>query len=287
MNYRHAFHAGNFADVFKHVLVLRLWRALQRKDKGLLYLDTHAGRGSYDLLAPPPGGTGRAPEWPGGIGRLWPAGDLPEPLAEYVALVREFNRRSGVEASRLRYYPGSPCLAAMVRRPQDRLALWEQQPGEVRVLRHRLARRARVSITCGDGYRALRASLPSLERRALVFIDPPFEAPDEFDAVQRALGEGLERLVTGVYAVWYPVTKRAKVDAFRNALRAHGLPPTFWVELAVTEAPEVRMKGCGLLVINPPWRFADEVERLVPVLVAKLGLDGGAAGTTGWLTPDA
>lgn len=288
MNYRHAFHAGNFADVFKHALLVRLLRALQRKEKGFLYLDTHAGRGAYDLLARPtgPAPVERSPEWPGGIGRLWNTADLPEPLADYVALVREFNRGSGAGETRLRHYPGSPWLAALVRRPQDRLALWEQQPGETRVLCRRLGRKRRITITAGDGYGALRATLPPAERRALVFIDPPFEAPDEFDCVRRALGEGMERFATGVYAVWYPVTKRAKVETFQACLQAAGLPATYWAELAVTDAPDVRMKGCGLLVINPPWKFAEDVDALLPSLASTLGVDAGATGRSGWLTPE-
>ena len=218
MNYRHSFHAGNYGDVFKHTLLVLLLRALQRKEKGFLYLDTHAGRGAYDLRAAP-GRVARRPEWPQGIGRLWGTADLPPPLADYVALVRDFDRRAGAGGERPRLYPGSPWLAALVRRPQDRLALWEQQPGEARALRANLARRPRVAVTCGDGYRALRALLPPPERRALVLIDPPFEAPDEFDAILAALREGLQRLPGGVYAVWYPVTERARADAVHAALR--------------------------------------------------------------------
>ena len=286
MNYRHSFHAGNYGYVFKHTLLVLLLRVLQRKEKGFLYLDTHAGRGAYDLRAAP-GRVERPPEWPQGIGRLWGTADLPPPLADYVALVRDFDRRAGAGGERPRLYPGSPWLAALVRRPQDRLALWEQQPGEARALRAALGRRPRVAVTCGDGYRALRALLPPPERRALVLIDPPFEAPDEFDAILAALREGLQRLPGGVYAVWYPVTERARADAFHAALRNRRPAPALWAELAVSANPEVRMKGCGLVVINPPWRFAEAVQLLLPALAGILRADAGAAGRMAWLVPEA
>lgn len=287
MNYRHAYHAGNYGDVFKHSVLVLLLRALQRKEKGFLYLDTHAGRGAYDLrVAPAPARTGREPEWPEGIGRLWAATGLPRALADYVALVRAFNERGGAGDAGLRFYPGSPWLAALARRPQDRLVLWERQPAEVRALRRQFARARRVAVECGDGYTAPRAVLPPPERRALVLLDPPFESPDEFGAILRALREGLQRFPSGVYAVWYPVTERARVAAFQAALRALRPPPTLGVELAVTADPRVRMKGCGLLIINPPWRLADELQPLLPALAQRLGVDSGAAARCTWLVPE-
>ena len=285
VNYRHAFHAGNYGDVFKHTLLVMLLRALQRKAKGFLYLDTHAGRGAYDLGAAP-GRADRPPEWPQGIGRLWNAADLAPPLADYVALVRAFDRRAGAGGDRPWIYPGSPWLAALVQRPQDRLALWEQQPAEARVLRTELARRPRVAVSTGNGYGALRALLPPPERRALVLIDPPFETQDEFDAILEALHEGWQRFPSGVYAVWYPMTERARADAFHAALRRRATAPTLWAELTVSADSQVRMKGCGLVVINPPWRFAEELQPLLPALADSLGVDAGAAGRMAWLVPE-
>ncbi len=287
MNYRHAYHAGNYADVFKHVCLVQLLRALQRKEKGFLYLDTHAGRGAYDLGGRPAGpASARLPEWPGGIGRLWAATDLPPALADYVALVRQFNERGGGTPDGPRWYPGSPWLAALVRRPQDRLALWEQQPQEAAALRDSFARRRRVAVEQGDGYAALRAVLPPPERRALVLIDPPFEDQNEFEAIRAALGEGLRRFRDGVYAVWHPVTDRAQADDFRAGLAWLRPPPTLWAELAVTADPQVRMKACGLVVINPPWRLYDDLAPLLPVLARRLGLDRGAAARCGWIVPE-
>ena len=211
---------------------------------------------------------------------------LPRALADYVALVRAFNERGGAADAGLRFYPGSPWLAALARRPQDRLVLWEQQPAEVRALRRQFARARRVAVECGDGYAAPRAALPPPERRALVLLDPPFESPDEFGAILRALREGLQRFPSGVYAVWYPVTERARVTAFQTALRALRPPPTLTVELAVTADPQVRMKGCGLLIINPPWRVADELQPVLPALAQRLGVDSGAAARCAWLVPE-
>jgi 23S rRNA (adenine2030-N6)-methyltransferase len=279
MNYRHAFHAGNYGDVFKHVLLLRLLRAQQRKEKGSLYLDTHAGRGAYDLGLPPvPGRKDRPPEWPQGVGRLWAGTDLPPALDEYLTLVRNFNEQNGAGPGVLRFYPGSPWFAALVQRPQDRLAFWEVQTDEANALRSEFARWPRTAVECADGYGALRATLPPQERRAVVLIDPPFEQPDEFGAISAALR---------VYAVWYPVTERARAEVFRASLRAFALPPTLWAELAVTADPQVRMKGCGLLILNPPWRFADELPALLPVLAGKLGADAGAVARWEWLVPEA
>ena len=289
MNYRHAFHAGNYADVFKHVLLLQLLRALQRKEKGFLYLDTHAGSGTYDLLvasAPVPSRVDRRPEWPDGIGRLWQAMGLPPALEDYVGLVREFARHRGVAGEQPRFYPGSPWIAALVSRPQDRLMFWEQQPAEAAVLRDDFARRRRTAVECGDGYGALRAALPPAERRVLVLIDPPFEDQGEFDAILAALCEGMRRFPSGVYAVWHPVTERASGEAFRAALREAMRQPTVWAELAVTADPQVRMKGCGLLVINPPWGFAEQLPPVLTVLAERLAIDAGATSRWAWLVPE-
>ena len=199
MNYRHQFHAGNFADVMKHALLVQLMRAMQKKEKGFLLLDTHAGRGRYDLAAAATGDSlARKPEWPDGIGRLASCADLPDGLAEYAALVREFDRRAGNSAEVPRYYPGSPMLAQALARPQDRLVFCEKQPAECARLREEFQFSPGTEVRETDGYAAIRALLPPPERRALVLIDPPFEAQDEFAQIGRSLGEGLRRFVSGV-----------------------------------------------------------------------------------------
>ncbi|MEI7551161.1 MAG: 23S rRNA (adenine(2030)-N(6))-methyltransferase RlmJ [Verrucomicrobiota bacterium] len=288
MNYRHHFHAGNFADVMKHALLGRLLTALQRKEKGFLYLDTHAGRGGYDLTVAAQGDTlARAPEYPQGIGRLWARPDLPEGLAEYVALVRKFAEQKGAPDDTLRYYPGSPWIAQLLARPQDRLVFCEKQPDERERLDLEFGRAARVQVSALDGYGAPRALLPPPERRALVLIDPPFEAQDEFARVARAVAEGLRRLPSAVYAIWYPLTERARVDAFFAELLALPLPPTLELELTVAgEQSALKMKGCGLVVINPPWQFDGEARRMLDWLAGALAQEPGGRAKSRWLVPE-
>ena len=288
MNYRHHFHAGNFADVMKHALLVRLVRALQKKEKGFLYLDTHAGRGAYDLTAAAAGDTlARRAEWPDGVGRLAARGDWPEAVAEYLALVRTFDasRRSGAAPDgALKYYPGSPWLVRELARPQDRLALCEKQPGECAALREEMQLAMRTTVQETDGYGAVRALLPPPERRALVLIDPPFEGQQEFAQVVGALREGLRRLPGGVFAVWYPLTERARVDDFFAELAALRPPPTLAAELAIAgEGAPLKLKGCGLVVINPPWQFDREAEPMLEYFGRVLAQAPGGGGRVRWL----
>ena len=295
MNYRHQFHAGNFADVMKHVLLGQLVRALQKKAKGFLVLDTHAGRGRYDLEAAATvrrahGGPGdslaRKPEWPDGIGRLAAREDLPAAVANYVALVREFDRRAGNIDGALRFYPGSPWLASAQARPQERLVFCEKHPAECAALRAEFLFQSSpgAEVREMDGYTAVRAMLPPPERRALVLIDPPFEAQDEFAQIAAALGEGLRRLPGGVFAVWYPLTERARVEEFFSAVRALSPPPTLAAELMIaSERAAMKMKGCGLLVINPPWQFDAEAAAVLAFLGEALAQAPGGGGRVDWV----
>jgi 23S rRNA (adenine2030-N6)-methyltransferase len=288
MNYRHHFHAGNFADVMKHALLVRLVRALQKKEKGLLYLDTHAGRGGYDLAAAATGDAlARVPEWPDGIGRLATRRDLPEALADYATLVRDFDRRAGNAGETPRFYPGSPWIARLLARMQDRLVLVERQPAECAALRDEFQFSPQTTVQEMDGYVAVRAVLPPPERRALVLIDPPFEAQDEFAQIGAALGEGLRRFSSGVFAVWYPLTERARVDEFFAALRALKPPPSLAAELTIAgEQVAMKMRGCGLVVINPPWQFDREAEAMLAFLGEALAQAPGGGGTMRWLVPE-
>lgn len=288
MNYRHRFHAGNFADVTKHALLVALVRALQRKEKGFLYLDTHAGAGRYDLAAAAQGDTlARKPEWPEGIGRLWTTAGLGAELAEYVDVVRRFDRESGGDGGPPRYYPGSPWIVQALARPQDRLAVCELHPEEFAQLAEGLRRAPRVSVHPMDGYTAVRAMLPPAERRALVLIDPPFEEQAEFARITEAVRSGLERLPAGVFAIWYPLTVRARVDAFLDALAGLALPPTLVLELAVAgDDSPLKMRGCGLVVINPPWQFDATARPMLRELAAYLQQGDGAGARVEWLVPE-
>jgi 23S rRNA (adenine2030-N6)-methyltransferase len=288
MNYRHHFHAGNFADVIKHALLLRLVAAMQRKPRGFLYLDTHAGRGSYDLSWADRGDSlARRPEWPQGIGRLWSEGDLPELLADYVAAIRLYDQRQGNLAPEPRFYPGSPLLVSEGMRPQDRMALCERHPEEAAALQAAVGRLDRCSVQTMDGYVAMRAMLPPVEKRALVLIDPPFESEREFADIVRAVREGLERLPGAVIAIWYPLTQRARVDAFSAQLSQLKLPPTAVAELMIAgEDSTLKMWGCGMVLINPPWQFETEAEPAMKVLGQLLAQDSGASGRFWWLVPE-
>ena len=290
MNYRHHFHAGNFADVVKHALFVRLLLALQRKEKGFLYLDTHAGRGRYDLEKASAGDSlARQPEWPDGIGRLWarPPAEILSGLVEYVDLVRTFDRRFGNLDAAPRFYPGSPWIARTLSRTVDRLALCEQHAGEFAALRSEFIRQPRVSLHAMDGYGAMRAMLPPPERRALVLIDPPFEAQDEFARIADALRDGVSRFSSGVFVVWYPLTARARVDEFLAAVRAQRPGPALAVEVMIAgEAAALKMKGCGLLVINPPWGFESEAKAIAGFLAKALAQAPGAAGRLDWIVPE-
>jgi 23S rRNA (adenine2030-N6)-methyltransferase len=287
MNYRHLYHAGNFADVFKHVLLIQLVRAMQRKEKGFLYLDTHAGRGGYDLDATTtlPDGRERAPEWPAGIGRIW--GESSGPLAAYFSLVLQFNLERGGTGDGPRHYPGSPWVACRLARQVDRLAFCELREDDAEALDLDFGGEPNVSVHQMDGYTALRAMLPPREKRALVLIDPSFENSAEFADIQGGLREALRRFPGGVYAVWYPLTDRARSDWFQRDLRALGLPPTLVVELQIAgDSSAARMIGCGLLILNPPWQIETEIRLLLPELRERLKLGAGAAARIHWLVPE-
>ncbi len=294
MNYRHQYHAGNFADVLKHTLLVALLRGLQRKEKGLLVLDTHAGRGRYDLDAASRGDSlERRPEWPEGIGRLWAAHTAPAAVTDYLARVRAFDaqqRKAGgtpeMEAGP-RYYPGSPCLLQTLLRAQDRMVLCELHPEEHAALRRELDFEMRARIELLDGYTGIRAALPPPERRALVLIDPPYEDAREYAHLLTALQDGLRRLPGGTFAVWYPLTERARIDRFLHELLALKLPPTWTAELTIAGPfSPIRLKGCGLLVVNPPWQLDREVAAWLPWLAETLAQEPGGAGVLNWLVPE-
>jgi 23S rRNA (adenine2030-N6)-methyltransferase len=309
VNYRHHYHAGNFADVIKHVLLVQLLRALQKKETGFLYLDTHAGMGRYDLAKEARGATlERKPEWPDGIGRLWGRSDLPAELADYLSLVRDFDPpprgpTHGTEikpsapattkapaassAQGPRYYPGSPSLARLIARPQDRLVLCEKHPEEFGELREEFQYSPGTSVYELDGYTALKAMLPPLEKRALVLIDPPFEAQNEWAQIVAGLAGGLRRFPSGVFAIWYPLTERARVEDFLEELRTLKLPPTYVAEVAIAgERSAIKMRGCGLVVLNPPWQFDRMADGVATYLAEALAQAPGGGASTRWLVPE-
>jgi 23S rRNA (adenine2030-N6)-methyltransferase len=269
MNYRHAYHAGNFADVLKHATLALILGHLKSKDKPFCVVDTHAGSGHYDLHADQADRTG---EWRNGIGRLWGQAGLPPELAAYIAAIRRLNR-AGVGG--LRWYPGSPRLVRILMRPDDRLIATELHPVEAQLLQREFAGDAQVIVKRMDGYQALKAFLPPAERRGLVLIDPPFEETNEFERLVRGFTEAHRRWAQGIFAMWYPIKDTAPVRAFHEAMIATGTRRILAVELMLRPAVYAdRLNGTGLLLVNPPFTLADDLRRLVPYLAGLLGDDG-------------
>jgi len=268
LSYRHGFHAGNHADVLKHIALVALLRILVRKDKPLVVVDTHAGAGLYSLEQ---GFAVRNAEFRNGIAALWERSDLPEPVADYLDQVRAVNA-DGV----LRQYPGSPRIALGVLRPQDRLRLFELHSTEGLILAQQFAQVGRrVTVTAGDGFAGLKAVLPPPSRRGLVLIDPSYELASDYRAVVTALRDGMQRFATGTYVVWYPLLQRREsVDTPDKLRRAVGAD---WLDIALqVKAPSpdgLGLHGSGLFVVNPPWKFSEQMRGIMPWLSRALAQD--------------
>ncbi len=267
MNYRHGFHAGNFADVLKHLALCELLRLLTAKDKKLFVLDTHAGSGGYDLGGPL---AQRTREAEVGIERLMGASrtGMPAALARYLAAVSAYDRKFGPSAGGLRHYPGSPRLVRAGLRAGDRFVACELHPQDTLALKREFAGDRAVDVRDEDGYHALKALLPPVERRGLVLIDPPFEAADEFDKLTRALRQGLRRFAIGCYAIWYPIKDEAAVESF---VQTFGGLKALRMELRVPSAAPGKLGACGVLVINPPWKFEEAMREALPWAANHLG----------------
>ena len=278
LSYRHGFHAGNFADVFKHVLLLRLIEALRRKDKPFCVLDTHAGAGRYDLDSLP---AQKNREFAGGIGRLWDRHGLSAELTAYVEQVRALNPNG-----RLRYYPGSPRFARSLLRPGDRLLLSELHSSEYPTLKAEFAGDRQVAVHHSDGYDALKALLPPQERRGLVLLDPSYELKNEFDRLSDAVRTIHRRWAGGIIAIWYPILDRSFSLRWQKTLQDLEIPAILCVELGLYPYDAPRgMNGCGMIVINPPWRFDEALEPLLAELLEALRSDGQGQTRLEWLTP--
>ncbi len=271
------------------MLLGALFRGLQRKENGFLYLDTHAGRGKYDLHSSNWGQSSpRMAEHPNGWGRLEEARlNVPQLVEDYCDAVRGFDRRCGNLDGKLRFYPGSPWLALQWMRPQDRLALCELNRSEYEALAKELEGRRRVSVHHLDGYVAVRAFLPPKERRALVFADPPFESPEEWVDLAQCVREVLQRMPDATIAMWYPITERAGVEQFVGEIVRMQPPPAWTARVTVRgEGMDPGMRGCGMLVVNPPWRLDEELRPVVIWLAEQLAQASGAQGSLTWLVPE-
>lgn len=249
MNYRHAYHAGNFADVHKHLTLLALIEVLQRKDTPILVMDTHAGAGLYSLRG---GDAARTGEWREGIGRIFAEAKAPAAVCNYMAQVRALNA-DGI----LRLYPGSPVLAANVLRKQDRLILCELEPGTHALLKTALKGGQGIAIHQRDGWEALKALLPPKDiKRGLVLIDPPYEVNGEYERLADALVSTHKRWRQGVLVGWFPIKARPIIDRLLRQLRAAGLPDLLYSELCI-HAPTTgtRLNGSGMVIVNAPWKL--------------------------------
>jgi 23S rRNA (adenine2030-N6)-methyltransferase len=267
LSYRHSFHAGNFADVLKHLVEVRVLRYLLQKDKPLFYLDTHAGAGGYRL------GTAhadKAQEFENGIGRLWQRDDLPEVVADYVALVRSFN-----QDKKLTRYPGSPWFAQQLLRAGDRMMLHELHPADFALLQKNFGDDRRCRMRCEDGFQACLALLPPAERRGLVLLDPPYELKEDYQRVVDTLLGAHQRFATGTYALWYPVVERRRIDRLEKALIASGMRRILLLELGISnDHPGYGMTASGMIIINPPFSLATEMAPALDYLATQLGEAG-------------
>ena len=292
MNYRHAFHAGNFADVVKHATLVRILVHLCGKPAPFRVIDTHAGGGRYDLFGPE---AMRGAEWRDGIGRVYgaPLDPAVQPLlAPYLAIVTACN-----PTDRLGVYPGSPAIVRSFLRAQDRLVACELEPGAAAVLKHNFGHDRRIKMLALDGWTALNAGVPPKERRGLVLIDPPYEDAGDFPGLVRHLQAAHRKWASGIYLLWYPIKQRQRHEALLRELRRSGIANILSAELSVAPAqvsgqkPALgssedpgRLAGCGLVVVNPPWTLERELELMLPPLAAILsGAGGGGEAHVMWL----
>ena len=281
MNYRHVYHAGNFADVFKHAVLMLIARHLRAKDKPSFLLDTHAGVGRYDLRSEEAQKTG---EYRDGIGRLLNVPSLPPELTEYVATVAALNGVRQLSLKGLLVYPGSPRILRAAMGPVDRMVAVDLHPADANRLALEFSGDRQVTVHHMDGYRALKAFLPPVERRGMVIVDPPFEQTDEFDHLAAGLRQAHRRWATGVYALWYPIKGRRPVDGFHDDVIGSGIRRIMVAELMIRSGddPE-RLNGCGLLIVNPPWRLMEQTQALLAFLAPLLAQDGGGRWRAEWL----
>ncbi|WP_441257238.1 23S rRNA (adenine(2030)-N(6))-methyltransferase RlmJ [Vibrio sp. Vf1514] len=259
LSYRHSFHAGNHADVVKHIVQSLILSALQQKDKPFVYHDTHSGVGRYDLTHEWSEKTG---EYKQGIARLWQQTEVPEDIHSYLEAIKALN-----DDGELRYYPGSPRVARAHLRSHDRMVLTELHPSDYPLLEQEFHRDRQVAIFKEDGFARLKASLPPKERRGLVLIDPPYELAKEYRDVVQAIAQSYKRWATGIYAIWYPVVNRCDIEDMIEGLQGLGIRKILQIELGVSpDTNERGMTASGMIVINPPWKLESQMQSILPFL---------------------
>lgn len=271
LSYRHAFHAGNHADVLKHFVLIELLRYYNRKDKPWWFVDTHAGAGCYALASAQ---ADKTEEYRGGIGRLWESDVAPEVFTPYLDAVRQFNPHGT-----LTFYPGSPALAMTQLRAQDKMRLFELHPADAAALEQTFARDTdRVVVRKADGFNALKGLLPPMTRRAVVLIDPPYEVKDDYRRVIEVVRDAIKRFPLGTYMIWYPMLSRP--EALKLPERLRDVSAGSWLDIRMSvRTPALDgfgMFGSGLFIFNPPWTLPNVLEVALPCLVERLGEDDGA-----------
>jgi 23S rRNA (adenine2030-N6)-methyltransferase len=264
LNYRHAYHAGSFTDVFKHVILTALMSSLSRKETPFCYIDTHAGIGYYDLFGGP---SQKTKEYENGIERIIEQDNPPPLVKRYLDCVHKINNQlTGSKFSSLKYYPGSPMIARYLARPHDRIIACELQRQDYETLRSTFAGDKQVAAHHMDGFLGLKAFLPPTERRGFVLIDPPYENPDEFTRIAHSMPPAIKRWDTGIYAIWYPVKDKIQVKRFYRTLQENVKLPILSIELSTYPDLPDHLNGSGVAVINPPWQFEQSVNDVLPWL---------------------
>lgn len=264
MNYKHVYHAGNFADVTKHIILLALIGSLKRKDKPFLYLDTHAGSGYYDLSST---FANKTKEFESGIEKIIQAEHPPALIKEYLACVHDINNKlTQSKFASLRYYPGSPLIARHLLRAHDRIVACELHPEEYQSLRTTFINDKQVSVHHTDGFLGLKAFLPPQEKRGLILIDPPYEDPDEFNRIAHSMAAPLKRFESGVFAIWFPIKEKIHIERFYRTLRSHVKQPILAVELTIYPELTNHLNGNGLVIINPPYQLETSLQNILPWL---------------------
>lgn len=278
LSYQHSFHAGNHADVIKHVTLTLIIGSLLKKDTPFCYLDTHAGSGLYDLYSP---NALKNAEFQNGIERLWNQRSAPSELTPYLQAVKACN-----QPNQLRFYPGSPAIAQHLLRKQDRLVLCELHPGEHKKLASHFARTKNAYIHHQNGYAGLKAFLPPIEKRGLVLIDPAFELPDEPSRFTQSLMTAAQRFPTGIIAGWFPMTDKTTPAYIERTLRGGGIRNILSIELLVEPPRQDHFYGSTMVVINPPWQLDDSIKKITPWLLSKLTPDNPGQLNVTWVVPE-
>ena len=266
LSYRHSFHAGNFADVLKHIILIKILEHLAKKDKPFCCIDTHAGPGDYKLNSD---FALKNKEFENGIGRLWHCSNMPEPVATYVNIVKQFN-----STEQLIDYPGSPLIAKQFLRANDRLLLHELHSTEIQLLKA-VVKDKRIKVFHNDGLKHSLGLLPPKEHRGLVLIDPSYEVKSDYQSVVESLIQMVKRFAIGTYALWYPVVDRKRNKQLEQAIKNSGIKNILLFELGINaDTEELGMTASGMIVVNPPWTLAEEMKQTLVWLVDKLGNEG-------------